>query len=112
MAKFYGSIGFVETRESVFGSGCFDEEVVVERNYRGDEIRATRKWESAEQLNDNININVSISIISDDYADRNLGCIRYAYWRGNYWKVTSVDIQRPRLVLSLGGVYNGPTKRS
>lgn len=106
MAKYCGNIGFVETIET--SPGVWTEDI-TERQYRGDVISDTRRWEAGEYLNDNLVINNKISIISDPYAYRNFFAIRYVDWMGARWKVTNVEIARPRLILSLGGVYNGST---
>lgn len=104
MPKFYGKIGFadqVETRPGIWIDG------IVERDYFGDLIRNTRRLQSSDQLNDDITISNEISIVADPYANQNFHTIRYATFMGTKWKVTSVDVQYPRLVLTLGGVYNG-----
>lgn len=107
MAKFYGPIGFVISQETEEGSGIW-EDVVVERNYRGEVIRNYKKWDNGEHLNSDLNINNTISIIADPYASAKLFAIRYIKWLGGYWNISNVEVQSPRLILSLGGVYNGP----
>ena len=47
-----------------------------------------------------------ISLVADPYARENFHMIRYACFMGTRWEVTSVEVQYPRLVLTLGGVYN------
>jgi len=111
MAKFYGPIGFVVSTETEKGSGIWDD-VVVERNYRGDVIRNYKRWDNGEHLNSDLNINNTISIVADPYASAKIFAIRYVKWLGGYWQVTNVEVQPPRLLLSIGGVYNGPTKES
>lgn len=106
MAKFYGQIGFVQTAEDPPESGIWDEEI-VERDYYGDVNRVVRRWESAQKVNDDININNEISILSDPYVTQHIPWIKYVAWNGQKWKVSSVEVQYPRLILSLGGVYNG-----
>lgn len=105
MAKFYGEIGFatlVETKPGVW------TEQITTRNYRGDLLRNTRSLQSAGQVNENINIANEISIVADPYANENFHVMRYVKFMGAKWKVSSVDAsQRPRLKLTLGGVYNG-----
>lgn len=110
MAKFYGKVGYVDTKE--ISDGVWGEVVIDERDYYGDVIRNNKRWETGENLNDNIVINNSISILADPFAYENFFAIRYVKWMGSLWKVTNVEPQRPRLLLTLGGVYNGPTKRS
>ena len=109
MAKYHGKVGFVTFAEKTPG---VDVEQPIEREYFGDVIRNTKRWEQSQQVNDNLQINNQISIIADQYANQNLFAIRYVSWMGARWKVTSVDVQHPRLILSIGGVYNGPTPGS
>lgn len=106
MAKFYGVIGYVETKETSPGIW---QEAITERSYYGDVTRNTRRLENGENLNDDVNVNNLISIVADAYAVQNIFAIRYAKWMGASWKVTNVEVQRPRLILTIGGVYNGPT---
>lgn len=103
MAKFYGKIGFIETVETA--PGVFMEKA-IERHYKGNVIRNSRRWEvSSDSINNNLNINNSIIIIADDFAILHSLYIRYVEWMGAYWQVKSIDIDRPRLTLELGGVY-------
>lgn len=101
--KWYGSIGFAELKETT--PGVWTPEI-TERNYRGDLIRNTRRLQSTDQVNDDININNQISIVADPYANMNFHTIKYATFMGTKWKVSDVEVQYPRLILSLGGVYN------
>lgn len=103
MAKFYGNIGFVETVEK--DPGVFVEKA-IERPYKGDIVRNSRRWESSsDSINSNINLNNSIIIIADDFAINHTQYIRYVEWMGAYWEVKSMQLDRPRLTLELGGVY-------
>jgi len=108
MSLFYGPIGFVTTVENPVGSGIWVENP-VERNYRGEVSRFTRRIDSNQQVNPNLNISNSISIIADPFLNENAYAIRYIKWLGSYWEISSIDVQFPRIILSLGGVYNGPT---
>lgn len=104
MAKFYGKIGYastVETKPGVY------EEQIVERSYYGDLIRNTRRLQSTDQVNDDINISNEISIVADPYATNNFHTMRYAVFMGTKWKISNVEVSYPRLILTLGGVYNG-----
>lgn len=106
MAKFYGKIGFVESKDQGDGIWILD---VTEREYVGDVIKNTRRWDvSSEKINDNLNLNNSISIISDDFAIEKASFIKYVEWMGSCWDISSIEMQRPRLILTIGGVYNGP----
>ena len=106
MAKFYGQIGFVMTVEEPKDSGIWIEKA-TERNYYGDVNRISRRWESGQKVNDDITINNEISILSDPFVSQNIPWIRYVIWNGVAWKVSSVEVEYPRLKLSIGGVYNG-----
>lgn len=106
MARFHGKVGYGATVE--LANGVWDD-VVTERTYFGDVVRNTRRFREGEQVNDDLTLGNSISIVADEYANGNVGAIRYVEWAGSKWKVTDVEIQRPRLLLRLGGVYNGPT---
>ena len=107
MSRFYGPIGFAISKETFEGSGVW-EDVVIEKKYRGDVIRNIKRWDNGEHLNSNLNVNNSISIVSDPYISAKLYAIKYVKWLGEYWTITSVDVQPPRMILSIGGVYNGP----
>lgn len=103
MAKYFGVIGFAEMKETK--PGVYVEEI-TERQYYGDLIRNTRRLQTVSTLNDDINISNEISIVSDPYANENFHSIRYATFMGKKWKVSSVDVNYPRLNLTLGGLYN------
>lgn len=104
MAKFYGAIGYAVTEETKPGVW---EEKITERIYYGDLFRNTRRLQSTERLNDNINIANEISIVADPFANENFHSMRYVEFMGAKWKITNVEVQYPRLILSVGGVYNG-----
>lgn len=101
--KWYGSIGFAELKETTPGVWT---PKITERNYRGDLVRNTRRLQSTDKVNDDININNQISIVADPYANMNFHTIQYVMFMGTKWKVSDVEVQYPRLILSLGGVYN------
>lgn len=104
MAKYFGSVGYAETVET--GPGIFKEQIVP-RDYYGDIIRNNRRLESSDQVNDDTNVTNQISIVSDPYAIKNFWKIRYATFMGQKWKVKDVNVEFPRLILTLGGLYNG-----
>lgn len=106
MAKFYGAIGYGETVETAPGVW---EDVIVEHKYYGDVLRNTRRLEDGERLNNDISVSNSISVMADAYANNHFFAIRYVEWQGALWVVTDVEVQTPRLILRIGGVYNGPT---
>lgn len=107
MAKFYGEVGYGESVETPSGSGSWVD-VITEIAYFGDVTRNTRKLVTGETLNNEISVSNLISIVADEYATQNFFAIRYIRWEGVLWTVTNVEVQSPRLILSLGTVYNGP----
>lgn len=104
MAKFYGVIGYSETTETSPGVWT---EGINERNYSGDVLRISRNSQAGDNLNDDLIINNQISILADPFANNNIFNMKYVKWMGTAWKITKVDVQSPRLLLSIGGVYNG-----
>lgn len=104
MSKFYGPIGYITQKE--VSPGIWDD-VVVERTYVGDILQNIRRWEVSESKNDNLTISNRFSVIADPFAYENFSTMRYIYWLGTRWKITSIEIERPRLILTLGEVYNG-----
>ena len=104
MAKFYGKIGFADTVETAPGVWT---ENIIDYNYFGDIIRNARRLQSSDQLNDDINISNEISIVADPYANQNFHSMRYVEFMGAKWKITNVEVRYPRLILTVGGVYNG-----
>lgn len=105
MAKFYGEIGFaveeVETRPGVWQEG------MIERPYMGDLTKNSRQLREGEKINDDLSVQNTIEIVADAYAREHFFAIRYAKWAGAFWKVDSVEVRHPRLLLRLGGIYNG-----
>ena len=102
MAKFYGSIGYAETAETKPGVW---EEVITERKYFGDIIRNSRRLQTADKLNDDITVSNEISIVADPFANQNFHSMRYVEFMGTKWKISNIDVQYPRLILTIGGLY-------
>ena len=103
MAKYFGKVGFAVTGETRPGVW---EETFVEREYYGDLIRNVAKNESGAKVNDDVNISNNISIIADPFACENFHTMKYVEYMNAKWKVTSVEVQYPRLVLTVGGLFN------
>ena len=114
MSKFFGAIGFAVDSKEGRGSndGIVKEVPVIERIYYGDKIQNVKRFENGTDINDDFKLNVRISIVADDYANENLYAMKYVDIDGTLWKVSSVEPVRPRLIISIGGLYNGPTPRS
>lgn len=106
MAKFYGEIGYGDSVESKPGVW---EDVITEHSYYGDVLRNARGLESGDKVNNDLTVSNSISIIADAYANQHFFAMRYIKWAGAYWTVSDVEVKSPRLILRLGGLYNGQT---
>ena len=104
MAKFYGVIGYAVTKETA--PGVWTEEI-AEQSYYGDLTRNMRRLQDSGDLNDDINVANEISIVADPYANANFHSMRYVAFMGAKWKISKVEVQYLRLILTLGGVYNG-----
>lgn len=108
MRRFYGRVGYGSSVEDPPDSGIY-KDVITEEHYYGDVIRNSRKLEEGPSLNSDISVGNSISIVADEYANAHFFSIRYVEWAGVLWTVKTVEVESPRLILRLGGVYNGPT---
>jgi hypothetical protein len=106
MARFFGRVGYGENIE--VSPGVWVDQI-VEYAYYGDVVRNTRQLTQGENLNKDLSVGNSISIMADAYANANFFAIRYVEWAGALWTVSDVEVQSPRLLLRLGEVYNGPT---
>lgn len=106
MARFYGAVGYGKTVKTAPG---VHQDTITERNYTGDVFKTSYKVMAGDQINSSLSIGNTISIVADAYADTHFFAIRYVEWAGARWTVTNVEVQPPRLLLRLGGVYNGPT---
>lgn len=105
MGKFFGEIGYAISEQT--SPGVWTDEI-VKRNYFGDLDRNISRWSvSSDSTNDDLNINNQISILADPFAYQNFQSMKYVEIMGTKWKITNVEVKYPRLVLSVGGVYNG-----
>lgn len=106
MAKYYGTIGFAMTIEDPPESGICKEQI-LERKYTGDVLRNSVKNENGEYLNSDLNIDNQISIVADSFALENTHVMRYVTFLKAKWTIKNISVSFPRLVLTIGGVYNG-----
>lgn len=104
MARFSGKIGYATISKTAPGVST---EVITERSASGDVLETSRRLESGQHLNDDLTVDNKISIVADAFSSLNFFAMRYVVWNGVPWKVTNVKVQRPRLILTLGEVYNG-----
>jgi len=105
MAKFHGRVGFGQSAETA--PGVWTEQI-VEYAYFGDVIQNSRGLREGDQVNSDVTSGNLISIVADAYANEHFFAIRYVEWAGVRWDVSNVEVQPPRLVLRVGGVYHGP----
>ena len=103
MAKFYGNVGYAVTEETTPGVW---KPSIVDKDYYGDIIRNSRRLEDTSKVNDDVSIENQISIVADPFAYKNFHNIRYVEYMGAKWKVTNIEVQYPRLILTMGGVWN------
>lgn len=105
MARFYGKVGYgvtVETEPDVWSDS------ITERDYYGNVLNETVSQEDSDKVNNDLRLSSRISIVADPFALGHYSDIKYVVDDGGvYWAVTSVELKRPRLILSTGGVYNG-----
>ena len=104
MNKWYGNIGYAETVEVEPGVW---EEQITPKTYYGDIISKVGKFQISSEVNDDKDIAVKLSIVADPYAENHVRSMRYAEIWGEKWKITSVEINRPRLIIQIGGLWNG-----
>lgn len=104
--KFYGPIGYATNTETAPGVWS---ESIVEKTYYGEVLRNVRAWQSGDNLGDELRISNRISIVADEFSYSNISFIRYVKWQETFWEITNIEIERPRLILTLGGVYNAST---
>lgn len=106
MAKFCGVIGYEITDESAENIGIWNP-MVIERTYFGDITRNTRRLQFGDKANGDVIVSNEISIVADPFAYENFHNIRYVEFMGARRRVDAVEVQYPRLILTLGDVYNG-----
>ena len=105
MAKFFGKVYYGDTVESEDGSGVWNIELIP-KEYFGDVTKNYRRLENSDKVNDDIVFNNVISIVADAYAFENFAKIRCVEWMGNKWRISTIEVAPPRLILTLGGLYN------
>jgi hypothetical protein len=105
MTKWFGKIGYSETVET--RPGVWDPQSTI-REYYGDVKRNTTRWSgNPDTTNDDLTVNTQISIVADPFAIDKFYSMKWIEFAGTKWKITNVEPQSPRLVLTLGGVWNG-----
>lgn len=103
--RFFGKVGYSTPEETDLDVW---EDVITEREYYGEVLRNTRYFAQGDTVLGKVSFQNRISIVADGFAQENFTAIRYVEWAGSFWVVEQVDVERPRLILVLGEVYNGP----
>ena len=75
MSRFYGTVGFVKTKETAPGVWTGTE--VVRRDYKGDLQRFIERYDTGEKVNSDVSLNNQISFVFDPYALENFQYIRF-----------------------------------
>lgn len=104
MAKVRVIVGYATPKETSPGVW---EDKITKRTVRGELVRNMSNWQAGASANDDLKLNNQISIVADPYNQQNFSAIKYVELRGTRWKVSCVEVKYPRLLLTLGGVYNG-----
>lgn len=104
MARFYDKVGYVLPGSLVNGVWTAN---IIERDHKGDVLKALRSLDPADKVNDDIRLQNRISIVADAFALENFVYIKYVLWNGGCWIANSAEVERPRIIISLGGVYSG-----
>lgn len=105
MMRWYGKVGYSETVETK--PGVYENQDTV-CEYYGDVKRNSTRWiTNSDSINDDLTVSTQISIVADPFAFEKFCSIKWIEYMGVKWKVTNADPQPPRILISLGGVYNG-----
>lgn len=97
-----------EQRDSEDRPNGVYKEIYTERPYKADVMSYGYRNQTSESINDDYKLTNKFSVLAcDAFTLSHLNSIIYIEYLGIKWKVTSVDIQRPRLIISIGGEYNG-----
>ena len=106
MGRFHGMVGFRIFKDNQETGQV--ESTVVERPYYGRVIEHSRRWETTDMATDDLKLGNQIAVTANDFAYRHASAITHILFMGQRWKVTAVRVKTPQLILTLGGVYNGP----
>ena len=103
MAKWSGNIGYAETVETEPGIW---EEQITEHHHYGDVIHNNMRYQTTNKVNDNITISNQISVVATLYANKHINQMKYVEFMGTKWKISDIEVQYHRLILTLGEVYD------
>lgn len=106
MARWYGKVGFSTLSKEIAPGVWSDEGEIIERNYYGDILNRNHRWDSSDKVNDDLTVANRVSILADQFALSNVGAMKYIEFGGSLWKIHNIEVSHPRLILTLGGLYN------
>ena len=106
--RFRGVVGFGTSVEDPEDPSVWVDDI-TEKSFTGDVVRDTSKSQEGDGLNEDVVMQNQISIVANRHAIGNYSDMKYVEWEGERWTIDSVEVRPPRLILSLGEPYNGPT---
>lgn len=109
MSKWCGKIGLaICAEEDPENNPGVWTDIIKEVPAKGEIIKTSYRYQSnTDSTNDDISLNMSLSIISNTYLTNNFQSIKYITYKNGVWSVTGVSLENRRLILSIGGIYNG-----
>lgn len=100
--KWYGQIAYRDTVE--VEPGVWEDTVTLVDKY-GDLLRNSKSNQQGNSINDNITVSNQISVVADPYLLESFHKIIYITFMGAKWRINSVEVQYPRLLITLGSLY-------
>lgn len=105
--KYSGMAGVVEDSIEI-SPGIWKPAGVREIKATGDFVSSRKEFSvRSDSTNDDVTMSNTISIVMSKDLFNNLSNLRYLTVNGARYKVTSFEINRPRIVITLGGLWNG-----
>lgn len=104
MNRFHGFIGYGIQKETTPG---VYQDIIIEREVYGDIKKNGVRSTNQGNVNNDITLSNIVSVVTNSYFKDNCQHIRYVKINNQYWSVTHVELNYPRSILTLGGVYNG-----
>lgn len=100
--KWYGQLGY---RENVEVEPGVWEDQITEVNKYGDILRNYSSNQQGAKINDDISVSNQISMLADPYLLKSFHKIIYITYGGAKWRVSNIEVQYPRLIVTLGSLY-------
>ncbi len=104
MTRFRGSIGI--NRGSVETSPGIFEPSIEELEVTGEMRNPSARW-PAHQQGGSVSARHALSIVTPEDSIVDYTEVVYVIWQSQKWSVVSIQYKRPRIELTLGGLYNG-----